>query len=121
MDFQQVTIIGNLTNDPVVMDGSQGDPAVYFQVATRKKTFSGEIISCYHSIKAYHDLAVHIAPLLAKGKKVFIGGEIEYRTREKEGRKQYFTDIKAREIIVLTPKEYTAPYNSQLVSDDFAL
>ena len=58
----------------------------------------------WHNIVAWEKLAEICSQYLKKGSKVYIEGKIDVSEYEKDGKKQYFTNIIAKDIILLDSK-----------------
>ena len=55
----------------------------------------------WHRVACWDKLAEVCERYLKKGDRVYIEGSIEYRQSEQDGKVRYFTDIRAREMIML--------------------
>jgi single-strand DNA-binding protein len=127
--FNKATLIGNLGNDPEVRYTPSGQQYCKFSLATTKKyTSNGEAVekTAWHNIIAWGKLAEICGQYLQKGKQVFIEGEIQYETWEKEGVKHYRTTINAATMKMLGRKNasesqdnYSGPPAEAGREDDF--
>jgi len=105
--LNEVKLIGNLGQDPIVNHFDNGSKVVNFSLATQKtyKDQNGENVSTtqWHRIVAWNKLGDIIEKYLKKGSKCYIQGEIQYRTYEKEdGSSAYLTEIVANDLIMLS-------------------
>lgn len=109
--LNKVTLIGNLGADPEIRSTSNGGRVATLSVATARqwKDASGEKqektawhrVICWNG-KTGAKLADLVENYCKKGDKIYIEGEIEYRTwQDKEGQTRYSTEINARELILL--------------------
>lgn len=118
--INQVLLIGYVGSTPEVKEvkatDKQGLPVTIkvsqFRLATSKgggkDKDGGEIpsVTQWHNIVAWRRLADMV---IAKGDKLCVMGEIQYREYEKDGQKRYVTDIVATEIFPISrePKAET--------------
>ena len=104
--LNDVNLIGNLGSDP---DGKKiGDDnfVCKFSLATSKKQkhHSGtwHEVTQWHRIVVWGKVAENCVKFLQKGSEVFITGEINYGSYDKDGTKIYTTDIVARNVKFLS-------------------
>lgn len=110
--LNKVILIGNLGADPEVRDvGATGGRVATLSLATsrqwtgkdgqkQEKTQWHRVV-CWNTGKG-QQLADIAEKYCKKGEKVYIEGEIEYRTwDDKDGQKRYSTEINCRELILL--------------------
>ena len=103
-------VVGNLGKDPEVRYTQGGQPVANFTVATNEKwtdKTSGQLQERteWHRIVVWGKSAEHCGQYLKKGRQVYIEGRIQ--TREwvnKEGQKQYTTEIVANNVVFLGGK-----------------
>jgi single-strand DNA-binding protein len=103
-------IIGNLGGDCEIRYTNSGTGVANFNVATteRWKDKDGNMQESteWHRIVAWGKLAEICAELLSKGSKVYIEGKIQTRSwDDQSGNKRYTTEIVAREMKMLSPKQ----------------
>lgn len=117
----RVTLVGNLGADPDVRATSNGSRVATLSLATSKtwtndkgekqeKTAWHRVI-CWNAAKG-PQLADLVEQWCQKGSKLFVEGEIEYRSwQDKDGTMRYTTEINAREIVFLggTKEKVDAP------------
>lgn len=118
--LNKATLIGHLGADPEVRSTSNGGRVATLSVATSRswKDESGNKqertawhrVTCWNAPKG-QKLADVVERYCHKGDKVYVEGEIEYRTwNDKEGQTRYSTEINCRELILLGAKrEAPAP------------
>ena len=108
-------IIGNLGADPEIRSTANGGRVANFNVAT-SRSWTGrdgqmQENTQWHRIVAWDNergpkLADIAERFLKKGDRVYIEGEIEYRSYvDKDGATKYITEIRAREMMMLSGKE----------------
>ncbi len=99
MYINKVIIYGNLTRDPELKALPSGSHVATFSVATNRvyKDAQGarQESTDYHNIVVFGRQAETAAQYLKKGAGVFIEGRIQTRSWEKDGAKQYRTEIVA--------------------------
>lgn len=107
--LNQVMLIGNLTRDPELRYTPAGMAVVSFGLATNRVwiTKQGEKKedAQFHRIVAWNKLAELCSQLLAKGRRVYVEGRIQYReiTDATSARKQV-SEIVIEDMIVLDNK-----------------
>jgi len=108
--LNKVQLIGNLGADPEVRSTNNGSRVATLSVATsRQWTGKGgdkQEKTEWHRVilwnSNYSKLADIAEKYCKKGDKIYIEGEIEYRTwQDREGQTKYTTEIRARELILL--------------------
>ena len=95
-------IYGNLTRDPELKSLPSGSAVANFSVATNqtytdkegKKVENVE----YHNVVVFGRQAETVSQYLKKGSGVFIEGRLQTRSWEKDGQKQYRTEVVADRI-----------------------
>jgi single-strand DNA-binding protein len=102
-------LIGNLTRDPELRYTPAGMAVVSFGLATNRVwvTKQGERKedAQFHRIVAWNKLAELCSQLLAKGRRVFVEGRIQYREfTDAEGNKKQVSEIVIDDMIVLDNK-----------------
>jgi len=101
----KVQLIGNLGNDPEIINLESGKTLAKFTIATNEsyKTAEGEKVTDtqWHNIVAWGKTAEIIEKYVSKGKEVAIEGKLTSRSYEtKEGEKRYVTEVVANEILM---------------------
>ncbi len=102
----RVQLIGNLGNDPEIINLDGGKKLAKFSVATNEsyKNTSGEKVTDtqWHNVVAWGKTAEIVENYLTKGKEIALEGKLVSRTYEtKEGEKKYITEINCNEILML--------------------
>lgn len=108
--LNKAMIIGNLGSDPEVRAIASGARVANFSVATNRKWTGRDGTQQekteWHRIVAWEKLADIAERFLKKGDRVYVEGEIEYRSYEdKDGVTKYSTEIRAREMVMLGGRE----------------
>jgi single-strand DNA-binding protein len=102
----KVQLIGNLGNDPEIINLESGKTLAKFSVATNEsyKNANGEKITDtqWHNVVAWGKTATIVEKYLMKGKEVAVEGKLTSRSYEtKEGDKRYVTEIVCNELLML--------------------
>ncbi len=102
----KVQLIGNLGNDPEIINLESGKTLAKFSIATNEsyKNAKGEKVTDtqWHNIVAWGKTAEIIEKYVTKGKEVAIEGKLISRSYEtKEGEKRYITEVVCNEILML--------------------
>ena len=101
----KIFLLGNCGQEPQVKVFDNGDSITTFSLATSdqwtdkqgEKRESTE----WHTCVAYRQLAKIATDFVKKGSKVFVEGRIKTRSWEKEGVKQYRTEVEVLKLLVL--------------------
>lgn len=102
MYLNKVFIAGNLTRDPELKALPSGSKVSSFGVATNRVWYDQnkqkqEAVE-YHNIVVFGRQAETTAQYLKKGSGVLVEGRIQTRSWEKDGQKQYRTEIIAERV-----------------------
>ena len=105
----KVQLIGNLGNDPEVVNLESGKKLVKFSIATNEtyKNRNGEKVTDtqWHNIVAWNKTADIIENYTAKGSEIVIEGKLTSRSYEdKEGNKRYITEVVCNEVLLMGNK-----------------
>lgn len=97
MYLNKAMIYGNLTRDPEKRALPNGTEVCSFGVATNRtyndKDGKKQEQTEYHNVVAFGKLAGIMGQYLQKGRPVYIEGRLSTRSWEKDGQKQYRTEI----------------------------
>lgn len=97
MYLNKAMIYGNLTRDPEKKALPNGTSVCSFSVATNRtyndKDGKKQEQTEYHNVVAFGKLADIMGQYLQKGRPVYIEGRLTTRSWEKDGQKQYRTEI----------------------------
>ncbi|RNC92020.1 MAG: single-stranded DNA-binding protein [Allomuricauda sp.] len=102
----KVQLIGNLGQDPEIVNLDNGSKLAKFSIATNEiyKNAKGEKVTDtqWHNVVAWGKTADIVENFLMKGKEVAIEGRLTNRSYEtKEGDKRYITEIRCNELLLL--------------------
>lgn len=107
MSLNKVILIGNVGRDPEVRYVTDNVPVASFTLATTKrgyKTQDGKEVpekTEWHNIVLWRGLAKIAEQYVKKGTQVYIEGELQTRSWEKDGVKHYTTEIIANDMQLL--------------------
>lgn len=117
MYLNKVMIYGNITRDPELKTLPSGSAVCSFGVATNRtwkdKDGSKKEATEFHNIVSFGKTAENIAQYMRKGSAVYVEGRIQTRSWEKDGIKQYRTEIVAETVQFGPRKEGSAPAKSE--------
>ncbi|MCK0155686.1 single-stranded DNA-binding protein [Cellulophaga sp. F20128] len=102
----KVQLIGNLGNDPEIINLDGGKKLAKFSIATNEsyKNAAGEKVTDtqWHNVVAWGKTAEIVENYLTKGKEIALEGKLVNRSYEtKEGEKRYITEINCNELLML--------------------
>ena len=102
----KVQLIGNLGNDPEIINLESGKMLAKFSIATNEsyKNANGEKVTDtqWHNIVAWGKTAQIVEKFVSKGKPVAIEGKLTTRSWEdKDGMKRYTTEVVCNELLML--------------------
>ncbi len=105
----KVQLIGNLGNDPEIINLESGKKLAKFSLATNESytNASGQKINKveWHNLVAWGKTCDIIEKYVTKGKEVAIEGKLTSRSYEtKEGEKRYITEVVVNELLMLGAK-----------------
>jgi single-strand DNA-binding protein len=89
----KVILMGAVGKDPEIRYTPAGMPIASFSLATSKKSKEKEEVTQWHNIVAFQKTAELVGQYVHKGSKLYIEGEIQYQTYEKDGEKRFSTKI----------------------------
>ncbi len=102
----KVQLIGNLGNDPEIINLESGKMLAKFSIATNEsyKNAQGEKVTDthWHNVVAWGKTAEIIEKFVTKGKEIAIEGKLTTRAwDDKEGNKRYTTEVVCSELLML--------------------
>ncbi|GAB1308612.1 single-stranded DNA-binding protein [Urechidicola sp. KH5] len=105
----KVQLIGNLGNNPEIINMESGKKLARFSVATNEnyKNAQGERVTNteWHNIVAWNKTAEIVEKYLEKGSEIAIEGKLTSRSYDdKEGNKRYVTEVVCNELLLLGSK-----------------
>jgi len=119
-------LIGNVGRDPEVRYVDQGQPVARLSLATTERGYTlqnGTQVpdrTEWHSVILWRKLAEVVEHYVHKGDKLYIEGRIHYASYDdKQGKRQYYTEIWADNMEMLTPRA-SAPTDSSSAAQSVA-
>ena len=120
----KVILVGNVGKDPEVRYSQSGTPVANFSLATNER-FKGRSDEWqerteWHNIVAWQRLAEIVGEYVSKGSKLYVEGRIQTSSWEdrQSGERKYRTEIVARDLLLLGPRENGAHDHKTPTSDD---
>ena len=112
--FNKVILIGNLTRDPELRYTPQGTAVVNITIAVNRKYKSGEEMKedvAFIPVVLWGKTAEIVHQYCKKGSPLMVEGRISTRSWEKDGQKQFKTEIVGEQIQLLgkKPEQETTP------------
>ena len=115
--LNKVMLIGRLGRDPEIRYLQSGNAVCTFTIATTKRWMKDgqkQEKTEWHKIVTWGKPAENHEKYLSKGSLVFIGGELQTRSYDKDGHTHYTTEINASDVQYLSHAEkQNQPKNSQ--------
>jgi len=103
--INKTILVGNLGNDPEVKYTASGMAVTRISLATtsvrKDKDGNQKEETQWHRVVFFGKLGEIAGEYLKKGSQVYVEGELRYGSYEKDGVKQYTTDIAANEMQML--------------------
>jgi single-strand DNA-binding protein len=97
MYLNKVQLYGNLTRDPEVKALPSGQQVANFGIATNRsfkdKQGARQEQTEFHNVVAFGRTAEVIGQYMKKGRPIYVEGRIQTRSWDKDGAKQYRTEI----------------------------
>ena len=97
MDFNEVTLVGNLGQDPDIKQFDNGGKVCNLSVATSRKWKTGgdkqEKTEWNKVVIRDEKLIESVVPMLQSGSRVLIKGRLATRTYDKDGQTHYITEV----------------------------
>jgi single-strand DNA-binding protein len=100
----QVTLVGNLTDDPELRYTANGAAVCKFRIAVNRRIPDGsggwkDSEPSYFSVNCWRTLAENAAETLTRGTRVVVAGRLQYRTWEsQEGERRSAVEVEADEV-----------------------
>lgn len=114
-NFNKVILVGNLGQDPEVMDLGEGRVKTSFSLATNESFMNRkgerENRTHWHSIYAWGKRAEYIKEYCQKGTKLLVEGKLVTRSFEsKSGEKKKVYEIQANSVEIMEGKVMAEPF-----------
>lgn len=123
MYLNKVMVYGNLTRDPEMKALPSGQNVTSMSIATNRtwndKDGKKQEATEYHNIVVFGKQAENCAKYLTKGSGAYIEGRLQTRSWEKDGVKQYRTEIVAETVQFGAKPSQTTTSESPSVLPDY--
>lgn len=103
--LNKVLLLGNCGKDPVIRHSPSGVAVCSFSLATTKRMKDKDPVTNWHNIVCFGKYAENHCAEMRKGDAVFIEGELQTRSYEKDGVKKWITEIVANTVYPLRVME----------------
>lgn len=117
--MNRLTIIGNLTKDPVMRTTQSGHNVCSFTVAVnrRQKDQNGQSIADFFQVSAWNQMAQTCQQYLAKGRKVAVVGQVGVHTYQGNDGKTYAQmDVIANDVEFLSSRSEAEQKSDQMTA-----
>jgi single-strand DNA-binding protein len=118
----KVQLIGHVGGDVKIHTFDSGSKVASFTLATsetfKNKDGEKQTTTEWHNIKVFGKLADVAQKWVKKGQMLFVEGSIKYREYEKDGKKQYFTEINCFSFKMLGKSEKKENQNNESEKND---
>ena len=99
--INNVILVGRLTRDLELKKTSNGKSVTAFSLAVQRDKDNADFVPC----RAYNKTAELLTQYCRKGSQIGLKGSIRTYTTDKNGQKEYHTEVLADEITFLSSKE----------------
>lgn len=104
----KIILLGNVGQEPNTKAFDNGDTVTSFSLATSDqwtdKNGEKRESTEWHNCVCYRQLSKIASDYVKKGSKVFVEGRLKTKSWEKDGVKQYRTDVEVLKLLVLDKK-----------------
>ena len=111
-NLNQCNFIGRVGRDPEIRYMQNGDAVANCSIAITKKWADKENTE-WVKLVFFKKLAELVSQYVGKGSLIFVSGELQTRSWEKDGEKKSTTEVICREIQFLSPKKESKPEYEQ--------
>lgn len=100
----KVILVGNVGRDPDLQETKSGTKVAHFSLATNRRR-GGEERTDWHRITVWNRQAQFVDEHVRIGDRVYVEGELQYDSYERDGVVIPTCEIHAREVILMNRKE----------------
>lgn len=108
LNLARASIAGHICSDVELKTTAQGTHVCSFRVAVNRKAGEGKQVSDYYTVNAWRNEADFVSRFFKNGDAVFVFGDLQTRSYEKNGEKRYVTEIRADRICFVDSKKDTS-------------
>lgn len=127
LNLARASIAGHICSDVELKTTAQGTHVCSFRVAVNRKAGEGKQAADYYTVNAWRNEADFVSRFFKNGDAVFVFGDLQTRSYEKNGEKRYVTEIRADRICFVDSKKdsQSAPaqapsYGSSVTVSDYS-
>lgn len=107
-DLNKVELLGSVSREVKLNQSAKGLSIANIPMATVQKRANGMEITTYHTVVCFGELA-DMASTFNVGDRVFVSGNIQNESYEKDGQKVYVTKVKASHLARLAAEALDTP------------
>jgi single-strand DNA-binding protein len=105
----KVILVGNVGRDPDVQTTKGGAKVAHFTVATNRWIGGNgddeKERTDWHRLTLWNRLAQFAEDFVQKGDRVYVEGQVEYDTYERDGQTVPTAEVRVRELVLLSPRK----------------
>lgn len=119
MSVNKVILIGNVGDDPKIVNFDNGNSVANFPLATSTRAFKTKDGREVPETTEWHNLVVRgglvgvVESYVNKGDRLYVEGSIKTRSWDKDGEKHYIVEIIVRDMQMLGGKPATSQQGSE--------
>lgn len=102
--INRVTLLGHVGQEPTIRATGSGNTVASLSLATSYKPKDKDEVTEWHRLVAFGRTAEIVRDYVAKGSKLYIEGQLQTRSYDKDGEKRYSTEIVIRDLSLLSSK-----------------
>jgi single-strand DNA-binding protein len=118
--LNRVTLLGTAGKDPEIKYVPSGTAVANISLATNERYKDGEEWkerTEWHNIVLWQRLAEIAGEYVKKGSRLYIEGRLQTRSWDKDGQKQYKTEIVGQELILLDGRSKPTPVAQEVAEE----
>ena len=120
----KLILVGHVGRDPEVRQVKDGTKVANLPLATNRPRRSGgdgegeEERTDWHRLALWGGLAELAENYIGKGDRLYVEGRLEYGTYERDGVTVQSTDVRVRELVMLSPPEQVPAGEEELAASE---
>ena len=106
----KIILVGNVGRDPDVHTTKNGNKVAHVSIATNRRVSAddGEERTDWHRLNFWNKLAQVAEDYVRTGDRIYVEGQLEYGSYERDGMSIPTAEIHVRELVMLGPKREPA-------------
>lgn len=107
----KIILVGNVGHDPEVRTTQKGDKVCHVSLATNRRVQpieEGEERTDWHRLNLWGRLAQLAEDYMKTGDRIYVEGQLQYDSYERDGVTIPTAEINVRELVLLSPKREPA-------------